>query len=394
MTTAESRFVYVTYIRTTAEKVWAALTSPDFAEKYWRGARPVAEWKAGGSWKLVFPDGRVADTGEIVAFEPEKRLAIRWRNEWMPELKAEGWSLCTMEIEPVEDAVKLTVTHSIDRSEFQAHRRGLRRLAADPFQPEVDPGDGLGRTGAEVRPRLTATTGRDVAVVEFCGPGVAVGRPPLPVARRASSRTYGARRAGSTAPPYRVKISRVGDDLQFDQTPLDGARNLVFRPARGADPPYIGKVDRSVRRHPRRRIQLRLADDADADDVRRRQNAAAGPRRRARGHREDENAEASCPKSRLSHLQRSRRTSPRPLRHVALHQPPGARRVALEPRRLQSERLGRDACGSRAPAARPRPRGTPHSPGRPPLGRTDRRLSSSGDGPRTRPARAKPRPSE
>jgi len=68
---AESRFVYVTYIRTTAEKLWAALTSPDFAEKYWRGARPVADWRPGGAWKLVFPDGRVADAGEFVAFEPE-----------------------------------------------------------------------------------------------------------------------------------------------------------------------------------------------------------------------------------------------------------------------------------------------------------------------------------
>lgn len=114
---AESRFVYVTYIRTTAEKLWAALTSPDFAEKYWRGARPVADWKLGGAWKLVFPDGRVADMGEFVAFEPEKRLAIRWRNEFKPEFKAEGWSLCTMEIEPVEDAVKLTVTHSIERAD-------------------------------------------------------------------------------------------------------------------------------------------------------------------------------------------------------------------------------------------------------------------------------------
>ena len=116
MTAAESRFVYVTYIRATPAKLWEALTSPDFAGKYWRGARPEAEWKPGGSWTLVLPDGRVADTGEIVAFEPDKRLTIRWRNEFMPELKAEGWSLCTMEIEPVEDAVKLTVTHSIDRA--------------------------------------------------------------------------------------------------------------------------------------------------------------------------------------------------------------------------------------------------------------------------------------
>ena len=112
---ANSRFVYVTYIRTTPERLWSALTSSEFAEQYWRGARPEAEWKLGGSWKLVFPDGRVADTGEIVAFEPAKRLSIRWRNELMPEFKAEGWSLCSMEIEPEEEAVKLTVTHSMER---------------------------------------------------------------------------------------------------------------------------------------------------------------------------------------------------------------------------------------------------------------------------------------
>jgi len=114
---AESRFVYVSYIRTSAEKLWAALTSPDFAEKYWRGTRPVAHWKPGGAWKLVFPDGRFGDMGEIVEFEPEKRLAIKWRNEFKPEFKAEGWSLCTMEIEPVGDAVKLTVTHAIERAD-------------------------------------------------------------------------------------------------------------------------------------------------------------------------------------------------------------------------------------------------------------------------------------
>ena len=113
-----SRFVYVIYIRTTPERLWSALTSPDLAQQYWRGARPEAEWKRGGAWKLVFPDGRVADAGEIVAFEPAKRLSIRWRNEWKAEFKAEGWSLCTMEIEPAEGgAVKLTVTHAIERAD-------------------------------------------------------------------------------------------------------------------------------------------------------------------------------------------------------------------------------------------------------------------------------------
>jgi len=110
-----SSFVYVTYIRTTPERLWSALTSQEFAQQYWRGAYPLADWRVGGSWKLVFPDGRTADAGEIVAFDHGKRLSICWRNEFKPELKAEGWSLCTMEIETVDEAVKLTVTHSMER---------------------------------------------------------------------------------------------------------------------------------------------------------------------------------------------------------------------------------------------------------------------------------------
>jgi uncharacterized protein YndB with AHSA1/START domain len=110
-----SRFVYVTYIRTTSERLWSALTVPEFARQYWRGAYHEADWKPGGSWKLFFPDGQVADSGEIVAFEPARRLGIRWRNEFKPELRAEGWSLCTMEIEPAGEVVKLTVVHSIER---------------------------------------------------------------------------------------------------------------------------------------------------------------------------------------------------------------------------------------------------------------------------------------
>lgn len=114
--TAGSRFVYVVYIQTSPEKLWSALTSSEFGQKYWLGARPEAEWKTGGAWKIAYPDGRITDTGEIIEFNPLKRLAIRWRNEFMPEMKAEGWSLCTMEIEPAAGGtVKLTVTHSMER---------------------------------------------------------------------------------------------------------------------------------------------------------------------------------------------------------------------------------------------------------------------------------------
>ena len=116
---ARSTFVYVTYIRTTPEKLWTALTDRAFMEQYWFGMHGESEWKAGSPWKLKSRDGEVWDAGEIVESDPPRRLVIRWRHEKKPELKAEGPSLCTMELEPAEGAVKLSITHSIEREGSQ-----------------------------------------------------------------------------------------------------------------------------------------------------------------------------------------------------------------------------------------------------------------------------------
>jgi uncharacterized protein YndB with AHSA1/START domain len=114
---ATSTFVYITFIRTTPEKLWTALTSPDLMKDYWFGVHGESDWKPGSPWRLVFADGRIADAGEIVEADPNRRLAIKWRNEFKPELKAEGYSLCTFELEPADGAVKLTVIHEMDRAE-------------------------------------------------------------------------------------------------------------------------------------------------------------------------------------------------------------------------------------------------------------------------------------
>jgi uncharacterized protein YndB with AHSA1/START domain len=113
----ESSFVYATYIRTTPERLWSALTDPEQMKEYWLGMHLETNWKAGAEWQMLFPDGRVADTGEIVELEPLKRIVLKWRNEFRPELKAEGYARCVIELEPVSDAVKLTITHTIDRAE-------------------------------------------------------------------------------------------------------------------------------------------------------------------------------------------------------------------------------------------------------------------------------------
>src|SRR6202047_4305369 len=64
---------------------------------------------------MLYPDGTITDTGEIVEAEPPRRLVIRWQHQNKPELKAEGESLCTMELEPSGAAVKLSITHTIER---------------------------------------------------------------------------------------------------------------------------------------------------------------------------------------------------------------------------------------------------------------------------------------
>ena len=112
---AKSSFVYVTYIRTTPDKLWGALTTPEFMKKYWFGMNIETDWKVGSPWKLVFPDGRVADTGEVVEIEKPRRLVLRWRNQFRPELHEEGYTRCVMEIEPAGEGVKLTVSHEIDK---------------------------------------------------------------------------------------------------------------------------------------------------------------------------------------------------------------------------------------------------------------------------------------
>ena len=112
---ARSTFVYVTYIRATPEKLWAALTEVDFMKQYWFGMHCESEWTAGAPWRMVRTDGTVCDSGAIVEAQPPRRLVIRWRHQDKPELHAEGESLCTMELEPVGSAVKLSITHTIER---------------------------------------------------------------------------------------------------------------------------------------------------------------------------------------------------------------------------------------------------------------------------------------
>jgi uncharacterized protein YndB with AHSA1/START domain len=114
---AESQFVYVTFIRTTPEKLWRALIEPEFTRQFWMGTTQESEWKPGSPWRIAKPNGDSADSGEVVEIEPYRKLVLKWQNQMFPEMTAEGFSRLTYELEEKGDSVKLTVTHEMDKSE-------------------------------------------------------------------------------------------------------------------------------------------------------------------------------------------------------------------------------------------------------------------------------------
>ena len=93
-------FVYTTYIESTPEKVWHALTDPDLTAAYW-GHRNESDWQVGSTWRHVRDDDTGDDGGgHVLASDPPRRLVLSWEP-----------SRVTFDIEPFDDIVKLTVTH-------------------------------------------------------------------------------------------------------------------------------------------------------------------------------------------------------------------------------------------------------------------------------------------
>jgi uncharacterized protein YndB with AHSA1/START domain len=109
-------FVYATYIRTTPEKLWEALTSGDFSEKYWFGFRLEVELKAGGKVRIIPPRGMEEHgdhAGEVLVCEPYRKLVYTWNQKDQPEVAArrKGLSRVTYELMPMGQQVKLRLLH-------------------------------------------------------------------------------------------------------------------------------------------------------------------------------------------------------------------------------------------------------------------------------------------
>jgi uncharacterized protein YndB with AHSA1/START domain len=116
MKTEKLEFVYATFIRTTPEKLWEALTSGEFSQKYWMGFRFEAELKAGGTVRIHPPKGMEQHgdhKGEVLVCEPNRKLVYTWQQNDTPEIakKRDGLSRVTYELTPMGSQVKLRLIH-------------------------------------------------------------------------------------------------------------------------------------------------------------------------------------------------------------------------------------------------------------------------------------------
>jgi uncharacterized protein YndB with AHSA1/START domain len=111
MTKPTTSFVYVTYIASTPEKVFEAITKADIARRYW-GHENVSDWTPGSTWQHIKANEErpVEIVGKVVEVSPPNRLVITWAGASRAD-DPDAYSRVTFELEPYEDMVRLTVTH-------------------------------------------------------------------------------------------------------------------------------------------------------------------------------------------------------------------------------------------------------------------------------------------
>jgi uncharacterized protein YndB with AHSA1/START domain len=107
---SKPEFVYVTYIETTPEKLWQALTSSEFSKAYWFGTELRSDWRVGSPFALVM-DGTTSDVGEILEYDPPRRLSYTFQHVLREEFRNARPTKVVFTLEPHGKFVKLTLTH-------------------------------------------------------------------------------------------------------------------------------------------------------------------------------------------------------------------------------------------------------------------------------------------
>ncbi len=103
--------VFEIYIKTTPERLWEAITNAELRQQYNFGVGTASDWTPGSPYKSSHPAGVDIAEGENLEVDPPHRLVQSMVALWSDDVKSEGTSRVTWEIEPVGDSCRLTVTH-------------------------------------------------------------------------------------------------------------------------------------------------------------------------------------------------------------------------------------------------------------------------------------------
>ncbi len=105
------RHVFQVYIRTSPERLWEAITKPEFTRRYFHQTDIASDWEQGSAVCYRNQDGSVAVEGEVLEVERPRRLSFTWHVLYDPEAAKDRPSRVTWEIEPLGETCKLTLTH-------------------------------------------------------------------------------------------------------------------------------------------------------------------------------------------------------------------------------------------------------------------------------------------
>lgn len=115
---SKPEFVAITYIATTPEKLWAALTQGEITRRYWHDRRIESDWQVGSPMRFYEGDSaEVTDSGDVQESDPPRRLVYSFRNGEPSQRKPETRLAFTIEPQPETGIVKLTVVHDLIKAE-------------------------------------------------------------------------------------------------------------------------------------------------------------------------------------------------------------------------------------------------------------------------------------
>lgn len=107
---SKPEFIYISYIETTPEKLWDALTSSEFTRRYWWNTEVKSDWKVGSSFALVM-GGMTTDVGEILEVDRPRVLSYTFHHVTSEAARKERPTKVVFKLEPYGKLVKLTLTH-------------------------------------------------------------------------------------------------------------------------------------------------------------------------------------------------------------------------------------------------------------------------------------------